>query len=151
MLMGRNKSLDEGVYGDRWRKSLTAYETSQSTESIDLSPVEHHKSNSCAKSDITFFNGLDSDDLKSKSKSQHVGLDSKYISVAHIKLRDAKSEQNVCPLGLSQGESSDDLDRIDETIKSPQKSTNQTTPDVVDVHSMNSRNSQVRNQALLNS
>lgn len=119
--MGRNKSLDEGVYGERWRKSITGYETSQSTDSIDLSPMEHHHK-SCAKSDIAFFNGL-ADELKSKSKSQHlVALDSQFVSVAHIKLRDAKSEQNVSPSGLrisQQGRSTDDLDHIDSTGGSP--------------------------------
>lgn len=123
MHIGRNKSLDEGVYGERWRKSLTGYETSQSTDSIDLSPMEHphhHHSKPCAKSDIAFFNGL-ADDLKTKSKSQHlVAVDSQFVSVAHIKLRDAKSEQNVSPSGLrisssQQGRSTDDLDHIDST------------------------------------
>lgn len=120
--MGRNKSLDEGVYGERWRKSITGYETSQSTDSIDLSPMEHHHKQ-CAKSDIAFFNGL-ADDLKTKSKSQHlVAVDSQFVSVAHIKLRDAKSEQNVSPLGLrissQQGRSTDDLDHIDSITGSP--------------------------------
>lgn len=121
--MGRNKSLDEGVYGERWRKSITSYETSQSTDSIDLSPLDHlhHHQKPCAKSDIAFFNGL-ADDAKSKSKSQHLALDSQaYVSVAHIKLRDAKSEQNVSPSGLrlsQTGRSADDLDHIDMTPSS---------------------------------
>ena len=101
--MGRNKSMDESAYGDRWRKSVaTCYETSQSNDSLlDMSPLDHQKSSSCAKSDIAFFNGLVIEELKSKSKSQHQGLDnSNFVSVAHIKLRDAKSEQNVSQQGL---------------------------------------------------
>jgi hypothetical protein len=107
MIMGRNKSLDEGVYGDRWRKSLTTYDTSQSTESIDLSPVESHKNSTSAKSDnIPGLNG-------SSANKSNKYLDSQFVSVAHIRLRDAKSEQNVSPSGgLSQGESLDDLDEI---------------------------------------
>jgi len=148
VLVSRNKSLDEGVYGDRWRKSLTTYDTSQSTESIDLSPIENSKSNSSAKGEIAFFNGLHPDDLKTKSKSQHVGLDSKYVSVAHIRLRDAKSEQNVSPLG--QGESSDDLDNDEplneQIVLSPppqggqKKCAINKPPNVVDVHTKNSIN-----------
>lgn len=132
--MGRNKSLDEGVYGDRWRKSLTTYDTSQSTESINLSPEIHHhhkhhsssakSDNSNSNSSSALFNGLNlniSKEIgrkKTKSKAQNLGLtddesSSQYVSVAHIRLRDAKSEQNVSPSGLTTGESSDDLDHID--------------------------------------
>jgi hypothetical protein len=201
--MSRNKSLDEGVYGDRWRKSLTTYETSQSTESIDLSPVESHKSpsnsyvsnnNKGPGSDSGggggYFNGLDPEHLKLKSKSQHGGLDldannsrsscinkeddddrSKYVSVAHIRLRDAKSEINVSGSGsvgssgpLTQGESSDDLDfdgDIDELRqqqhhhhhppynrmqKKPhlaQKPNRNSQPSVVDVQTKNRQNNEV--------